>query len=125
MANKSVYKDEEIINRLNNIESMMQQIMKMVTSLEKTGHHHIICIEDICGGEPIIKGTRMPVRSIIKYLKIGETVESILEDFPQLNASQIYDCLSYYYEHQSEIDKYIEINEKEACLEGSNKIISR
>lgn len=40
----------------------------------------------ICGGEPIIKGTRVPVRTILASLAEGMSVAEILKDFPTLIA---------------------------------------
>lgn len=38
----------------------------------------------ICGGEPVIKGTRVTVRTILASLVEGATVAEIVADFPTL-----------------------------------------
>jgi uncharacterized protein (DUF433 family) len=38
----------------------------------------------ICGGQPVIRGTRVLVRVILGYLAHGEPVEVILREFPSL-----------------------------------------
>lgn len=38
----------------------------------------------ICGGEPVIKGTRVTVRTILASLAEGAWIDEILEDFPTL-----------------------------------------
>ncbi len=38
----------------------------------------------ICGGEPVVKGTRVTVRTLLASLAEGATVEEILRDFPTL-----------------------------------------
>jgi uncharacterized protein (DUF433 family) len=43
----------------------------------------------ICGGEPVIKGTRVTVRTVLASLAEGGTIPEILEDFPSLNEEQI------------------------------------
>jgi uncharacterized protein (DUF433 family) len=43
----------------------------------------------ICGGTPVIKGTRVPVRTILASLAEGATVEEILEDFPTLTERDV------------------------------------
>ena len=43
----------------------------------------------ICGGEPVIKGTRITVRTILSSLAEGSTTAEILKDFPSLNDDQI------------------------------------
>lgn len=43
----------------------------------------------ICGGEPVIKGTRVTVRTILASLAEGATTEEILADFPTLTADDV------------------------------------
>lgn len=38
----------------------------------------------ICGGEPVIRGTRVTVRTILASLAEGDRAEDILKDFPTL-----------------------------------------
>lgn len=38
----------------------------------------------VCGGEPVIKNTRVTLRSILASLAEGSTIEAIVEDFPTL-----------------------------------------
>jgi uncharacterized protein (DUF433 family) len=38
--------------------------------------------EDICGGETVVKGTRVTVRTLLASLAEGASVEEILQDFP-------------------------------------------
>ena len=43
----------------------------------------------ICGGEPVIKGTRVTLRTVLASLAEGASVEEILEDFPTLTAEDV------------------------------------
>ena len=43
----------------------------------------------ICGGEAVIKGTRVPIRTILASLAEGATGEQILADFPTLTESDV------------------------------------
>jgi hypothetical protein len=47
------------------------------------------------------------VRHIAQYYKRGETVDEILEAHPHLNAAAVYDAISYYLDHQAEIEQEI------------------
>ncbi|MBI5756261.1 MAG: DUF433 domain-containing protein [Nitrospirae bacterium] len=38
----------------------------------------------VCGGRSIIEGTRIPVWSIIRWYKLGMSIEEIMREFPQL-----------------------------------------
>jgi len=50
---------------------------------------------DVCHGKPCIKGTRVMVSIVLDYLKAGETVETILRQYPSLAAEDILAALSY------------------------------
>ena len=82
-----------------------------------TENRYIVRVDDICGGEPIIKGTRIPVRVIIEFTKQKLRPEKIAEYYPQLTLAQIHDALSFYYDNTEEIEKYIESNKIENVLE--------
>ncbi len=76
-------------------------------------HSYITRKKGICGGRSIIKGTRIPVWSIIKWYKAGMSIEEIIREFPQLSPAQIHDAFSYYYDNLEEIEKDIAENDKE------------
>ena len=43
----------------------------------------------ICGGQPVIRGTRVLVRVILGYLAHGESAETILGDFPSISEDDL------------------------------------
>lgn len=43
----------------------------------------------ICGGAPVIKGTRVTLRTVLASLVEGATVEEILVDFPTLTEEDV------------------------------------
>lgn len=77
----------------------------------------------VCGGRSIIAGTRIPVWSIIKWYKLGLSVEDIIIEFPQLTPSQVHYAFSYYYDNQEETEKDIIENENETYLRHKLKEI--
>lgn len=40
------------------------------------------------GGEPVFKGTRVPIRSLFEHLKAGDGLDVFLEDFPGVTREQ-------------------------------------
>lgn len=76
-------------------------------------HPYVTQVEGIAGGKPVIKGTRTPVRSLVAYHQMGDTPEEIQLKLPYLSLAQIYDALSFYYDHQVEVDADIEANREE------------
>jgi len=82
-----------------------------------TEYRYITRVPGVCGGQPIIKGTRTPVKAIIGYYKLGLRVEEILEGLPHLTPAQVYEALSYYHDHLSEIEQDIEGGRVECLIE--------
>jgi uncharacterized protein (DUF433 family) len=50
---------------------------------------------DVCGGEPVLKGTRVTVRTILASLAEGATVEEILADFPTVTAPAVQAVIAF------------------------------
>lgn len=72
-----------------------------------TDHPYVVQNDEILGGEPIIKGTRTPVRAVVEWWKFGATPEETMENLPHLKLAEIFDALSYYADHQEETEGYI------------------
>jgi uncharacterized protein (DUF433 family) len=78
--------------------------------VQSTEHLYIVKDDRILSGEPIIKGTRTPVRAIVETWRMGISPEEISYGLPHLTLAQIFNALSYYSDHQDEINTYIEVN---------------
>jgi uncharacterized protein (DUF433 family) len=55
------------------------------------------CIRDIqiCGGEPVFKGTRVTLRTVPASLAAGDTAEEILSGFPSLRPEDIRAAIAF------------------------------
>lgn len=49
----------------------------------------------ICGGEPVLRGTRVTLRTVLASLAAGDSVEEILADFPALNAEHVRAAIAF------------------------------
>lgn len=76
-------------------------------------HPHIERKAGICGGEPVIKGTRITVGLIAELEQMGKTADEIVALYPYLTQAQIYDALAYYYDNKEEVDRYLRENSEE------------
>ena len=43
----------------------------------------------ICGGEPVVAGTRVTIRTILASLAEGDGIDDILADFPSLSRDDV------------------------------------
>ena len=41
------------------------------------------------GGEPVFRGTRVPVKSLFDHLRAGDSLETCLDDFPGVTRDQV------------------------------------
>jgi uncharacterized protein (DUF433 family) len=44
---------------------------------------------EILGGQPVFKGTRVPVRSLFDHLEAGDSIEVFLDGFPSVKREQV------------------------------------
>lgn len=54
-------------------------------------------------GRPCLIGTRISVYDVLGWLAAGMNIQEIIEDFPQLNQSQILACLAYASERERRV----------------------
>ena len=60
---------------------------------------------DLRDGGFYIKGTRMPLDSIVYEFRTGASPESIRQAFPILTLEQVYGAITFYLGHQEQVDK--------------------
>ncbi len=68
----------------------------------KTQHPHIVRLEGVCGGEPVIDGLRVTVRHVATLHWRGETIVEIAESLG-ITEAQVFHALSYFFDHREEI----------------------
>ncbi len=83
-------------------------------SVESTEHPYVVRIKGVCGGRPIIKYSRISVRHIAQLYKAGDEAEEIVRAHPHPSPAAVYDGISYYLDHQQEIEEEIAENRLES-----------
>jgi uncharacterized protein (DUF433 family)/antitoxin (DNA-binding transcriptional repressor) of toxin-antitoxin stability system len=82
-----------------------------------TAYRYVTRTPGICGGQPTLRGTRVPVRAIVGYHKLGMNADEIRASLPHQTQAQIYEALSYYYDHVAEIEREIQENQLAGLIE--------
>jgi uncharacterized protein (DUF433 family) len=67
---------------------------------------------EVCGGEPRIAGTRIPVWTLENYRRLGLSEAQILGAFPSLRATDLVNAWSFVASHLDEIEQQIRDNEE-------------
>jgi uncharacterized protein (DUF433 family) len=75
-----------------------------------TADRYVVSDDQILSGEPIITGSRTPVRAIVELWRQGLAPEAIPSRLPHLSLAHVFDALSYFSDHQAEIQQWIERN---------------
>jgi uncharacterized protein (DUF433 family) len=60
-----------------------------------TGSERIIREPGICGGEPVFRGTRVTLRTVLASLAEGDAPEEILAEFPTLRLEDIRAAIAF------------------------------
>jgi len=69
--------------------------MNKVGDKLKSYEERIIRDPQICGGEPVFKGTRVTLRAVLASLAAGNTIQEILSGFPSLKPEDIQAAIAF------------------------------
>lgn len=108
---------QQLAHRLDILEGTVRELRELLQPRavarpagEVTEHPYIERQANVLSGEPVIKGTRTPVRGIVEHWKFGDPPNEIAHKLPHLRLAHIFDALSYYDDHRDEIERYIVLN---------------
>lgn len=74
--------------------------------VHRTEYPHIVRVDGLRSGRPVIEGTGFEVQHIVGYYyKVGMSIEEIARDFDYLSLPAILSALAYYHDHKEEIDR--------------------
>jgi uncharacterized protein (DUF433 family) len=75
--------------------------------MKATAYRYLVNSPGVCNGHTIVEGTRIGVHDVIGMLVNGSSPEDVQRSFSNLTKAQIYECLSYYEDHRTEIDALV------------------
>jgi uncharacterized protein (DUF433 family) len=61
----------------------------------------------VCFGKPVIKGTRIWVSLILDFLASGDSIETVLKEYPHITRDDVLACFAFGAEAASE--RFIEV----------------
>ena len=73
------------------IKKLFVYYLLMEYQLYKT----IISNPDICNGRPVIKGTRITVKSIMSFIKAGDKEKKVLKAYPRITSEDLRVCKEF------------------------------
>jgi uncharacterized protein (DUF433 family) len=88
------------------------ELLQLVAGQLGDAHPGIESRPDICGGEPCIVRTRIPVWVLEQARRLGASEIDLLRCYPTLRAADLANAWGYVRQHQDEIDSQIHANEE-------------
>lgn len=71
------------------MEPVMEQLRRDVRAYN-SGRRRVVSQSDVLNGQPVFKGTRIPVRHIVDQFRRGVPREEIVEDYPSLDDDALF-----------------------------------
>jgi uncharacterized protein (DUF433 family) len=68
---------------------------------------------NVCGGEPCIVRTRIPVWILVRARQLGSSEADLLTAYPSLRSEDLSNAWAFYRLHREEIDRQIQLNEED------------
>lgn len=87
------------------------QILKWVVQELEGAYAGIDSRPDVCGGEPCIIRTRIPVRLLEQARRLGTSEQELLAAYPSPRAEDLVNAWAFARSHRVEIDAQIHANE--------------
>jgi uncharacterized protein (DUF433 family) len=100
---------EELLADLNRSEKA--ELLQLVVRDLGDAWPGIESILGVCGGEPCIVRTRIPVWVLVRARQLGASEAEILGNYPTLRAEDLVNAWAYARSHQEEIEGQIIENE--------------
>lgn len=100
---------EHLLSKMNRAEKA--QLLQWIARDIGDAFPGIDSSPKICGGEPRIVRTRIPVWLLVQYRKLGASEADLLQSYPTLRAEDLTNAWAYYRSHKHEIEQQINENE--------------
>lgn len=89
----------------------------MSTQTVPAGISRVEHVPGVVGGNPVVRGTRIPVASIVIAAREYGGVDGVRDAYPQLTAEDVADALAYYVVHREDVDRHIDDLSDESPLD--------
>lgn len=106
----TVQETENLIGRLTRSEKA--QLLQWIVRDLGEAFPGIEGREGVCGGEPCIVRTRIPVWVLVRSRQLGMSEADILRSYPTLRAEDLVNAWAYFRAHRDEIEMQLRENEE-------------
>jgi uncharacterized protein (DUF433 family) len=79
-------------------------------------HPHVEVRDDLLGGSPVVRGTRVPVRRLWAWHRKGVSVETLVKRYPSLGWAKVLGGLAFAYDNEELVEA--DLDRERALLES-------
>jgi len=101
---------ERLLSRMTPGEKA--QLLQRIAQESMDAYPGIDTIDGVCGGEPVIVRTRIPVWVLEQARRLGSSEADLLRLYPGLRAEDLASAWAYVRARRDEIDRQIRDNER-------------
>jgi uncharacterized protein (DUF433 family) len=109
MSTRTLNEAEKLLSTMSRAEKA--QVLQWVARDLADVFPGIDVTPGVCGGEPCIVRTRIPVWILVQGSRLGVSEADLLRSYPTLRAQDLTNAWTYYRAHQNEIEQEIRDNE--------------
>jgi uncharacterized protein (DUF433 family) len=106
---KTLQEAERLLNEMTRAEKA--QLLQWIVRDLGDAFPGIESRSDVCGGEPCIVRTRIPVWVLVQAKQLGVKEAELLSVYPTLRAEDLANAWAYFRSHHHEIEQQIRENE--------------
>jgi uncharacterized protein (DUF433 family) len=105
-----IQRAEQLLSEMNRAEKA--ELLQLVVKDLGDAHPGIESTPGVCGGEPCIVRTRIPVWVLERARQLGLPDSEILRSYPSLRAEDLTNAWGYVRSHRQDIERQIRENEE-------------
>lgn len=79
-------------------------------------HPHVEVRDDLLGGSPVVRGTRVPVRRLWAWHRKGVSVETLVKRYPSLGWAKVLGGLAFAYDNEELVEA--DLDRERALMES-------
>ncbi len=107
---KNMEEAEKVLSALTRAEKA--QVLQWIVRDLGDAFPGVESTPEVCGGEPRIVRTRIPIWVLVQARRLGTSEAELLRSYPSLRAEDLANAWGYYRSHKEEIDRQVRENEE-------------
>jgi len=80
---------------MHSSDRRIKKLFCNLLNVEDQLYKNIVSNPDICNGRPVVKGTRVTVKSVMSFVTAGDTDKKVLKAYPRITSEDLQVCKEF------------------------------